>query len=85
MATHQNLQRLQQRPGAAMTERTKGEVMELGTLVEKYNACVANLDTEKTCPTCKHRDVAELVLPCSRCYSELFGMPVNPTDWEPKP
>lgn len=54
----------------------------LETMVAKYNNCVAALDENKHCGRCRYKDYAQDAKPCSDCYNEMLGMPVNPTNWE---
>lgn len=51
-------------------------------LIQKRNNCIKNLDKNKTCVTCKHKDIKFGVEPCDECFDEVLGMPVNPTKWE---
>ena len=51
-------------------------------IVEKYNNCIKQLDETMTCKTCRHNETDPNLLPCSKCYASLLGMPVNPTSWE---
>jgi hypothetical protein len=54
----------------------------LETMVQKYNNCVVALDEKKHCCNCLHHESAITAEPCSECYNEMLGMPVNPTKWE---
>lgn len=58
--------------------------IKLEDLIAKRNACIAALDESKTCATCKNRKLAAHIPPCNKCYNELLGMPVDPTNWETK-
>ena len=47
-----------------------------------HDGCVARLDENKRCTTCKHEAASVEVEPCVSCYYAMLGFPVNPTNWE---
>lgn len=59
-----------------------GMEISLETMIQKHNNCVAALDENKHCDSCRYKDCAQDAKPCADCYNELLGMPVNPTNWE---
>ena len=48
----------------------------------KYDSCVAALDSNKFCSTCRFRTSNRAEEPCCKCYIIVFGFPVNPTEWK---
>lgn len=56
--------------------------IDLNTYLEKHANCVNALDSNKTCDTCIHNKKSIDDYPCSDCYNEMLGLPVNPTKWE---
>ena len=67
-----------------MENNTKIDMDTLNILIQKRNNCIVNLDENKSCETCVYGETPNGRLPCKNCYSELLGMPVNPTNWEKK-
>ena len=58
--------------------------IDVNILVQKRINCIKNLDPSKVCETCAYGPEVQPRLPCTKCYDELLGMPVNPTSWEKK-
>ena len=48
-------------------------------IIETYNKCVDQLDDNKNCSTCIHRDNQAA---CDDCYNIMLGFPINPSNWE---
>jgi flagellar capping protein FliD len=68
-------------------EKPNGHVSEeLLQWIEKYNNCVAKINPEINCSTCKYEEQQdkEHSKPCNECYCEMLGLPVNCTNWEKK-
>lgn len=58
-------------------------MISMENLVKKHAAYVEALDPNKTCSSCAHHTPdGGAGGSCIKCYNELLGMPVNPTNWE---
>ena len=44
-----------------------------------------NLDTSKTCESCKYKIIPKDDKPCSRCVNSFIGIVFSPTEWEAQP
>ena len=64
-----------------MSSKWKIQIEDMFSL---YNGCVDKLDSGQNCQTCVYRDKSLAEIPCSECYSEMLGMPLNPTKWKGK-
>ena len=56
--------------------------LKLDDMIKKHNSCVKNLDENKTCATCGHKEDTAY---CEDCFNELLGFPVDPTNWTKHP